>query len=135
MSQKQVEVVRAHLEAFRSQDAAARTLSFCDPHVVLDVSRTGGDEEALYGREAIADFMRRWIGTFEEYRYEVERLTDLGSGSVLAAGVSETARGKGSGAPVDRSFAALYTVIDGKIARMTTFRAEQDALKAVGLSE
>src|SRR3954452_10592456 len=109
MSQKQVEVVRTHLEAFRSQDAAARTLSFCDPHVVLDVSRTGGDEEALYGREAIADFMRRWIGTFEEYRYEVERLTDLGSGSVLAAGVSETARGKGSGAPVDRSFAALYT--------------------------
>jgi len=58
MSQEQVEVVRAHIEAFRSQDAA-RTLSFLDPHVVLDVSRTGGDEEAIYGRAAIAEFMRR----------------------------------------------------------------------------
>src|SRR5436190_10614888 len=119
MSQEQLEVVRSHLEAFRSQDAP-RTLSFLDPHVVLDVSRTGGDQEAIYGREAIAEFMRRWIGTFEEYRYEVERLTDLGSGAVLAVGVSESARGKGSGAQVDRSYAALYTVIDGKITRMTT---------------
>src|SRR6266545_4603858 len=94
MSQQQVEVVRAHIEAFRSQDAA-RTLSFLDPHVVLDVSRTGGDEEAIYGRAAIAEFMRRWVGTFEDYRYEVERLTDLGSGAVLAV-VIETGRGKGS---------------------------------------
>jgi ketosteroid isomerase-like protein len=135
MSQEQVEVVRAHLEAFRSLGDASRTLSFLDPHVVLDVSRTGGDEEAIYGREAIAEFMRRWIGTFEEYRYEVERLTDLGSGAVLAAGVSETGRGKGSGVPVGRAFAALYTVIDGKIARMTVFRTEQDALEAAGLRE
>jgi ketosteroid isomerase-like protein len=128
MSQQQVEVVRAHLEAFRSQDAP-RTLSFLDPHVVLDVSRTGGDEEAIYGREAIAEFMRRWIGTFADYRYDAKRLTDLGSGAVLAA-ASETGRGKGSGAPVDRSFGVLYTVIDGKIARMTMFRTEQEALEA-----
>jgi hypothetical protein len=72
------------------------------------VSHTGGDEEAIYGREAIAVFMRRWIGTFEEYRYDLERLTDLGSGAVLVA-ASETGRGKRSGAPVDRSFGALYT--------------------------
>ena len=65
----------------------------------------------------------------------MERLTDLGSGAVLAAGVTETGRGKGSGAPVDRSFAVLYTVIDGKIARMTMFRTEQVALEAAGLSE
>jgi ketosteroid isomerase-like protein len=133
MSQGQIEVVRTHLEAFRAQDAP-RTLSFLDPHVVLDLSRTGGDEQAIHGREALAAFMRRWIGTFEEYRYEVERLTDLGPGTVLA-GASETGRGKGSGAPVNRSFAALYTVIDGKIARITMFRTRQDALEAAGLAE
>jgi ketosteroid isomerase-like protein len=134
MSQENVEVVHAHLEAFRSQDAP-RTLSFLDPHVVLDVSRTGGDEEAIYGREAISEFMRSWIGAFEEYRYELARLTDLGSGAILAAGVTETGRGKGSGAPVDRYYSVLYTVIDGKIARMTTFRTEQDALEAAGVRE
>ncbi len=133
MSQEAVEVVRAHLGAFRSQDAQ-RTLSFFDPHAVLDVSRTGGDEEAIFGREGIAEFMRRWIGAFAEYRFEVARVTDLGSGVVLAV-ASETGRGKGSGAPVDRSFASLYTVIDGKIARVTMFRSEQEALEAAGLRE
>src|SRR5215216_8040916 len=133
MSQEQVEVVRAHIEAFRSQDAA-RTLSFLDPHVVLDVSRTGGDEEAIYGRAAIAEFMRQYAGTFEDYRYEVERLTDLGSGAVLAV-LTEAGRGKGSGVPVHRSVATLYTVIDGRIARITHFPTEQDALEAAGLRE
>ena len=78
--------------------------------------------------------MRRWVGTFADYRYEVERLTDLGSGAVLAV-VLETGRGKGSGAPVDRSYANLYTVIDGKIARMTMFPTEREALEAAGLEE
>jgi ketosteroid isomerase-like protein len=134
MSQESVEIVRAHLEAFHSQQDASRTVSFFDPHVVLDVSRTGGDSDALYGREAIREFMRRWIGTFSEYQHEVERLDDLGAGVVLAA-ARETGRGKGSGVPVDRSFAALYTVIDGTIARVTVFRTEQEALEAIGLSE
>ena len=51
----------------------------------------------------------------------------------MAAG--ETGRGKGSGAPVDRSFGVIYTVIDGKIARITMFRSEQEALKAAGPGE
>ena len=86
-------------------------------------------------RQDLEQFRKKnWIGTFEEYRYEVERLTDLGSGAVVVA-ASETGRGKGSGAPVDRSFGVLYTVIEGKIARMTTFGTEQDAREAAGLRE
>jgi ketosteroid isomerase-like protein len=134
MAQEQVDAVRGHIEAFQAQDAP-RTLSFLDPHVVLDMSRMGGiDSEAFYGHEALAEFVRRYAGTFEDYRYEVERLTDLGSGAVLAV-LTETGRGKGSGVPVHRSLATLYTVIDGKIARITHFPTEQDALEAAGLEE
>ena len=43
--------------------------------------------------------------------------------------------GKGSGAVVGRSFAVLYTVIDGKIARSTLFRTKTEAFEAAGLSE
>jgi ketosteroid isomerase-like protein len=134
MSEEQVEIVRAHLETFRSLQDAPATVSFFDPHVVLDLSRTGGDEDAIYGPEAIVEFMRHWIGAFADYRYEVERITDLGPGVVLGVG-RETARGRGSGVPVSRTFAVLYAVIEGKIARATVFRSEQDALEAVGLSE
>jgi ketosteroid isomerase-like protein len=69
---------------------------------------------------------------FEEYSYEVERLSDLGSGAILAV-VTETGRGKASGVPVRRSLATLYTVIDGTIVRMTQFPSEEEALEAAGL--
>ena len=134
MSEEQVEIVQAHLEAFRSLHDAPRTVSFFDPHVVLDISRTGGDEDAIYGPEAIVEFMRHWIGAFADYRWEAERITDLGPGVVLGV-AREAGRGRGSGVPVGRTFAVLYTVIDGKIAHATVFRSEQDALEAVGLSE
>jgi ketosteroid isomerase-like protein len=77
---------------------------------------------------------RHYVGAFEDYAYEVDRLTDLGSGAVLAV-VTETGRGKGSGVPVERHFAALYTVIGGKITRITFFPSESDALEAAGLRE
>jgi ketosteroid isomerase-like protein len=73
------------------------------------------------------------MGALEDYAYEMERLNDLGSGAVLAV-VREIGRGKGSGVPGERSFAMLYTVIDGKIARITALPSEEDALEAVGLS-
>ena len=133
MSQENVEIVRGHIQAWHAEDAP-RALSFLDPHAVLDVSRTDAFDSAFYGHDAIADFFRRYAGTFKDFRWEVERLTDLGSGAVLAVLV-EIGRGKGSGVPVSRSLACLYTVIEGRIAWIATFRGERDALKAVGLEE
>src|SRR5688500_10038104 len=113
MSQENVEIVRKHIEAFLHDTATS--LSFLDPSVVFDRRRVGTpDAEVVYGHEAVVRAVRQHIGTFEAYGYEVERLTDLGSGAVLAV-VTETGRGKGSGVPVRRSLATLYTVIDGKI--------------------
>jgi ketosteroid isomerase-like protein len=119
MSQENVEVVTRHIEAFLHD--ATVSLSFLDPYVVFDRSRVGGlDSEVAFGHEALVQTVRRYIGTFDEYRYEVERLTDLGSGGVLAV-VTETGRGKGSGVPVRQAFVALYTVLDRKITRVTLF--------------
>jgi ketosteroid isomerase-like protein len=84
---------------------------------------------------AVAGRVRAEIAMSKGGSASPNRKGPCSSGAVLAAGVSETGRGKGSGAPVDRSFAALYTVINGKIARMTTFRTEQDALEAAWLRE
>ena len=133
MSPENVRIVRAHIEAWRAEDAP-RAVSFLDPNVVADVSRTGGIDSAYFGREAITEYFRRYAGSFEGYRWEGLRLTDLGSGAVLAV-MRETGQGKGSGVPVDRPLATLYTVMDGKIVRITTFRTEQEALEAAGLSE
>ena len=134
MSKENVEVVRDHIEAFTHD--APRALSSLDPFVVADMSRVGtylGTRPA-YGQEAVEREATRYAGAFEDYAYEAERFTDLGGGAILAA-VTETGRGKGSGVPVRHSFAMLYTVIDGKIARITGFPSEEEALEAAGLRE
>jgi ketosteroid isomerase-like protein len=132
MSEEQLEVVREHIEAYRREDVSV-ALSLMDRHAVLDMNRVDGSDPS-HGHEAIDEAVTRYVGSFEDYAYEVERLTDLGSGAILAM-VTETGRGKGSGAPVDRRFTTLCTVIDGKIARITQFRTERDALEAAGLRE
>jgi ketosteroid isomerase-like protein len=134
MSQENVEIVRKHIEAF-AQDAP-RARSFLDPFVVVDASRVGAylGTRPAYGQEAVDREITRYMGAFEDYAYEAERLTDLGGGAILAA-ITETGRGKGSGAPVRHSLAMLYTVIDGKIARITGFPSEEEAIEAVGASE
>jgi hypothetical protein len=88
---------------------------------------------AASGPEALAQAVRPYMGAFEEHGYEVERLTVLGSGEVLAL-VCEGG-GKSRGVPVRHSFAVLYTVIDGEIGRINIFRSEDQALEAAGLSE
>jgi ketosteroid isomerase-like protein len=135
MSQENVEIVRQHIAAWSAEEATL-ALSFLDPYIVMDLSRAGGwgVGEALYGPGAVAEHFRRYAGTFEDYRWAVQRLTDLGLGAVLVV-TTESGRGKGSGALVERSLAVLYTLVDGKIVRITFFEDEQDALEAAGLSE
>ena len=115
--------------------ATPSTLSHFDPHVVWDPSRVRAlDFSVAYGREEVTETIRHYIGAFEDYDYQAQRLADLGSGAVLAL-LTEEGRGKSSGVPARQSFAALYTVIDGKIARVTFFPSEDQALEAAGLRD
>jgi ketosteroid isomerase-like protein len=133
MAEGSVEVVRGHIEAYRRDDVAG-ALSFFDPHVVQDTTRVRGVDAAVaHGYDEVVREVRRWMGTFEGYEFEVHSVADLGAGTVLVV-FAERGRGKGSGVPVERTAAALYTVLDGKIVRITGYPTEQAALDAVGLS-
>lgn len=129
MSKTNVEIVRGHIEAYRRDDVPG-ALAFLDTEVVVD---TGGSKGA-YGYKAVVREVRRWMGAFEDFTFEVERITDLGGGAVVVV-VTERGRGKGSGVQVERTFAALYYVLSGKIVRITGFATEQDASEAAGLSD
>jgi ketosteroid isomerase-like protein len=82
-----------------------------------------------YG-EATADMSAAWQG----WRQEVERVLDAGENGVVVL-VRLRARGKESGAPVDRRWAMVVKLRAGKIAASDVFIEPRDALEAVGLSE
>ena len=126
------DIVRAHIAAFIAEETE-RSASFLDDHVVFDWTRIGILNPAGYGVDGVIKATLHYRAAFEDYGWQIEELTDLGSGQVLAQ-VGETARGKGSGVPVERSISVLYTVIERKIARITAFTSVGAAREAVGNS-
>jgi ketosteroid isomerase-like protein len=130
MSQENVEMVRQGIESVETFWA------MLDEHVVWDL-RAGlplPDTDPVYtGRDAVIEASRHYWGTWEDYRLDAEEIREAGS-SVFVA-VRERMRGKGSGVPIDRRWAQVWTFHRGRIIRWELFEDRAEALEAAGLSE
>jgi ketosteroid isomerase-like protein len=129
MSRENVDLVRRGIE---SVDAFWAML---DDHVVWDLRNMPGPDLSgvVVGRDAVIEGSRRYWGTWEEYRLDAEELIDAGSSVVVA--MRERGRGKGSGIPVERRWAQVWTFSRGRIIRWEMFPDKAAALEAVGLAE
>jgi len=131
MPEENVEIVLRMYEAYLAGDAD-RALAYYDPNVEADFS-VRGDTGVRQGREALAEIVSSWVGTWDDYSERIEEVRDLGDTVCVIA--TQTGRGKGSGLEVDNRFAGLYEVKDGLITRITMYGSPEEALEAAGLSE
>ena len=96
MSQEAVTIVRNHIEAFRRGDEAV-SAAMLDADVILDTTRGRGSLGAVArGHAEVVRETNRFIGAFEDYAYEVERISDLGGGTVAVV-MTERGHSKPSG--------------------------------------
>ena len=137
MSEENVETVRRIYEAALRRDAAT-VLALYDPGVELDASRigvsmhpSGGD--AYHGHDGLRDLFRDWHEAWGEIDYDYEELID--AGKQVVAVVSRHARGRASGVEVERPFALLWTLRDGKVIRVVWYLTREEALEGAGLGE
>ena len=117
------ELTRRVFEAVNQRDIDA-VMSFFAPDAVLD-----GRVEICEGRAAIRTFLNEWFSAFAELRMDVEELTVLGDGVMLAL-VSQ----EGLLAGVDRQVHqregwAICWSADGLLVHLTT-RPDIDAARA-----
>ena len=87
-----------------------------------------------HGLEGLRAATVEFFSAFPEMREEAERIVDLGDDRVLVLS-RETARGKVSGARVERETAYAFTLRDGKIVRCHLYWDRAEALEAAGLRE
>ncbi|MFL5859685.1 MAG: nuclear transport factor 2 family protein [Solirubrobacteraceae bacterium] len=129
MSQKNVELVR------RGVQSVEFFWSMLDEYVVWDMRDypTVDLDSVIVGREAVIEGSRRWWGAWTDYRLDAEELIDAGSSVVLV--LHEQGRGKGSGAPFEKSWAQVWTFSRGRIVRWEAYEDKAAALEAAGLSE
>jgi ketosteroid isomerase-like protein len=129
MSEENVEIVRRHIDAYGSGDYDAALAAY-HPEVVCDA--TVRPEGRIYrGREGVAEAIRVWAGTWDEWRWEIEELIDAREKVLMV--VREFARGKGSGVNVVQQTFWVYTLRGGQIVHAEVLVDRDKALEAAGL--
>ena len=79
-------------------------------------------------------YLQDWFDTFDDLKVEPLEVIDAGQDQAVAV-VRFGGRAKLSGVEADLTFAALYTVRDGKVARGREYWTREEALEAAGLRE
>ncbi len=110
-----VELVVAFFEAANRRDLDAR-MSLLAPDAVWDLSPTGIG--TFKGRAAIRRFLEDWRSGYEELRWAVEEVVDLGNGVVLAVTRQDAFMG-GGGPPLHEMWAYVFVWVQGMVARVT----------------
>jgi ketosteroid isomerase-like protein len=133
MSAANVELVRGMCEAFARRDwhGGLEPLA-ADIEWDMSTYEDWIDPGVTRGTAAVQEFFRTFLGTWEEYEIEFERFFDAGD-EVLVI-VRDRGRGKASGALVERRWAQLWTVRDGKVVRFRPYAEPQAGLEAAGLA-
>jgi ketosteroid isomerase-like protein len=133
MTEENLEIVRKMYE--RRERGDMYVGEFVHPEI--EFARFGSEAPDFTGewrgmeglRKATADYLNVW----EDYRFEVERMIDLGDRVLVLE--RQTARGKRSGATIGQDVGALLTLRDGLIVRWEYYWERAEALQAAGLSE
>src|SRR5215207_9033899 len=127
MTQENVELAARWYEAATSKAellaAMPRTMALCHPEVEWSAPEDG---TTYRGREGVRLRLEEWLGSFDDYRYEVQRIVDCGGDEVLVV-ATEVGRGTRSGAEVRSTNFELLTIRDGMIVRIREYYDEGNA--------
>jgi ketosteroid isomerase-like protein len=135
MSQENVEVVRKafEYEYFGAGGPAEAAMYFTEDFEMNPTEPGSFEEERTVGRDSIRRNFERWASAWESLEVSAEDFVDAGDRVVVT--IHHAGRAQGSGADIEASFFAVYTLRGGKVARVDEFLELADALEAAGLSE
>jgi ketosteroid isomerase-like protein len=134
MSQENVELVRHAAVAFNSGDLDTLSEYIADDIDYRAVEGAPDDHGPIHGKDALRMYVQDWLGTFDEFRGEPIELIEAGDDKVVAV-TRISGRAKLSGVETDLTYAALYTIRDGRVVRGREYWSRDEALEAAGLRE
>jgi ketosteroid isomerase-like protein len=122
-----LELVRIALHAYGGGDCEI-ALALAGPLIRWDERASRPDGDLVWRKEDVQRAMRRYLDSWEEYRFEVEDLAEVGPGKVV--GICRERGKRKDGGPIDRRFGGLWIVEDGKIASWATYLTPREAVRA-----
>ncbi len=134
MTQENVQVARATMEAFARRDYDGVIARFHGDGEWRPANSPGGLEGTTYvGHEGV----RSWAAQLEESweKFDVVDCTFETVGDRVLVLGQVRVRGSTSGVEFDAPLAQVWEIDEGKVRRLTGYSTPADARKAVGLSE
>jgi ketosteroid isomerase-like protein len=122
-----LELVKIALQAYGNGDCEI-ALALADPLIRWDERASRPDGDLVWKHEDVQRAMRRYLDSWESYRFDVEDLAEVGPGKVVAI-CRERGKPK-EGVEVDRRFGGLWVVDQGKIVSWVTYPTPREAVRA-----
>jgi len=132
MSQENVEIMRAAMEAFNRRDGEAFGAHLAEDAVIVPV-RSAVDGTVFRGPDAATQYCAAVDDSWVNLEWDIEDFRD-GSGWVLALGRIR-GEGRDSGAAIDARAGWVARFRDGMVTDFHTYADRGEALEAVGLSD
>jgi ketosteroid isomerase-like protein len=131
MSEEHVQVVRRMYAAMNAGDEGT-LVSLVDPEIVIDATRFVFNPKTYVEVQGFREMAVGINEVWESVRFEPLEFVDMRDRVVVVERM--VGKGKGSGVEVARTLAAVWTVRDGRVARMELGFEDLDAaLAAAGL--
>jgi ketosteroid isomerase-like protein len=137
MSEENVEIVRRVYDAAARRDTSS-VIALYGSDIEWDISNAParellGEPHVYHGHEGLRRFFREWYYAWEHVEPDLEELIDADEHVISV----ETTRGRGraSGAEVELSHYAVWTIQQHKIVRVVWFGTRDEALEAAGVRE
>jgi ketosteroid isomerase-like protein len=122
-----LELVRIALQAYGSGDCEI-ALALADPLIRWDERASRSDGDLVWKKSEVERAMRRYLDSWESYRFDVEDLAEVGSGKVV--GICRELGKPKDGVPIDRRFGGLWIVEDQRITSWATYLTPKEAVRA-----
>lgn len=131
MAPKNVEIVRGIYERWARGELpwSGGALEAYDPDVEYAMPHPG---LIAHGRDELVRLWRRYLGTWDTYRIELDEIRAVGDDQILVL-ASEYVRGKGAGVVTESHHGAVWTLKNGRVVSFQSYSDRQDAVEAVGL--
>jgi ketosteroid isomerase-like protein len=122
-----LELVKIALQAYGNGDCEI-ALALADPLVRWDERASRPDGDLVWGHDKVQRAMRRYLDSWETYRFDLEDVAEIGSGKVV--GICRERGKPKDGAVIDRRFGGLWLVEDSKIVSWATYLTAKEAVRA-----
>jgi ketosteroid isomerase-like protein len=131
MSQENVEIVRAAIEAFNRGDLDRVFAGFA-PDLEFDFSRALGPNRGVYGLDQTRAVLDDLGATWESLQIEPHEFIETGEQVIVPWTLQVTGR---DGIEVRARTKWIFTIRDRAVEHMCMYQERQEALEAAGLSE